>query len=91
MVSSQLFKWKKALRKQGYEVFKSDIPSKSPENARIEKIYAKIWRLIIEDNFLAKVLGEIKVEKKLAKAKAFHNQFSKRSRALLLQVNLASI
>jgi transposase-like protein len=57
VVSSQIFKWKKALLDQGAEVFKNGVPTQSNENAQIEKLHAKIGRLTIENDFLEKVLG----------------------------------
>ena len=36
VVSSQIFKWKKALIEQGAEVFKNSTPSQSAESAEIE-------------------------------------------------------
>jgi len=58
VVSSQIFKWKKALLEQGAEVFKNGTPTQSTESAQIEKLHAKIGRLTIENDFLEKVLGK---------------------------------
>jgi transposase-like protein len=57
VVSSQIFKWKKALLDHGSEVFKNGTPTQSVENTEIEKLHAKIGRLTIENDFLEKVLG----------------------------------
>lgn len=57
VVSSQIFKWKKALLDHGSEVFKNGTPTQSTESTEIEKLHAKIGRLTIENDFLEKVLG----------------------------------
>jgi len=57
VVSSQLFKWKKALLEHGSAVFKDGTPTQSTENSQIEKLHATIGRLTVENSFLEKVLG----------------------------------
>jgi transposase len=57
IVSSQLFKWKKALLDNGQEVFKNGTPSKGQGQVEIEKLHATIGRLTVENGFLAKVVG----------------------------------
>jgi len=51
IVSSQLFKWKKALLDKGQEV------TKDQGEVEIEKLHATIGRLTVENSFLAKVAG----------------------------------
>lgn len=57
VVSSQIFKWKKALLENGAEVFKNGIPTKNTEQAEIDKLHATIGRLTVENSFLAKFAG----------------------------------
>jgi len=57
VVSSQIFKWKKALMEHGQEVFKNGTPAKTQEQAEIDKLHATIGRLKVENDFLEKVLG----------------------------------
>lgn len=57
VVSSQIFKWKKALLDTGAEVFKNGTPTQSSESAQIDKLHATIGRLKVENDFLEKVLG----------------------------------
>jgi transposase len=57
IVSSQLFKWKKALLDNGQEIFKNGTPSKDQPKAEIEQLHATIGRLTVENGFLAKVAG----------------------------------
>lgn len=57
IVSSQLFKWKKALLEYGPTLFKNGIPSQSSEAAHIEKLHATIGRLKVENDFLEKFAG----------------------------------
>ncbi|MBJ7298705.1 MAG: transposase [Dolichospermum sp.] len=57
IVSSQLFKWKKALLDKGQEVFKNGTPTKDQGEVEIEKLHATIGRLTVENSFLAKVAG----------------------------------
>jgi transposase-like protein len=56
IVSSQLFKWKKAVLDQGADVFKNGAPR--AENNQIEKLHATIGRLKVENDFLAKCAGK---------------------------------
>ncbi len=56
VVSSQIFKWKKALLDGGKQVFASNA-APSSENTQLEKLHAKIGRLTIENDFLAKFAG----------------------------------
>ena len=58
VVSSQIFKWKKALLAHGAEVFTKGLPSKSSQDQEVEKLHATIGRLTVENDFLAKVLGK---------------------------------
>lgn len=57
IVSSQIFKWKKALLDQGADVFKNGPPTKSNEQAELDKLHATIGRLKVENDFLERVLG----------------------------------
>ncbi len=57
VVSSQIFKWKKALLEQGADVFKNGTPSKSNEQSELDKLHATIGRLKVENDFLERVLG----------------------------------
>jgi transposase len=57
VVSSQIFKWKKALLEHGQDIFKNGTPTQSSENAAIDKLHATIGRLKVENDFLEKVLG----------------------------------
>ncbi len=57
IVSSQLFKWKKALLDNGQEVFKNGTPTKDQGQAEIEQLHATIGRLTVENGFLAKCAG----------------------------------
>ena len=57
VVSSQLFKWKKALLDHGADVFKNGTPVKHDDNAEIDKLHATIGRLKVENDFLERVLG----------------------------------
>lgn len=57
VVSSQIFKWKKALLARGVEIFKKGASSQPSESIEIEKLHAKIGRLTVENDFLEKVLG----------------------------------
>ena len=52
IVSSQLFKWKKALLDHGESVFQNGTPSQSDEPLQIEKLHATIGRLKVENDFL---------------------------------------
>jgi transposase-like protein len=57
IVSSQLFKWKKALLEYGPTLFKNGVPTPSTEAAQIEKLHATIGRLKVENDFLEKCAG----------------------------------
>lgn len=57
IVSSQLFKWKKALLDNGQDIFKNGTPAKDQGQVEIEKLHATIGRLTVENGFLAKVAG----------------------------------
>jgi transposase len=57
VVSSQIFKWKKALLEHGADVFKNGTPTKSTDHAELDKLHATIGRLKVENDFLERVLG----------------------------------
>lgn len=57
VVSSQLFKWKKALLEHGHDLFRSGTPTQSTEAAQIEKLHATIGKLKVENDFLEKFAG----------------------------------
>ena len=57
VVSSQIFKWKKALMDQGAEVFKHGSSGKTDDQVAIDKLHATIGRLTVENHFLEKCLG----------------------------------
>ena len=57
VVSSQLFKWKKALVEQGSDIFKNGAPQ-GTDTTQIEKLHATIGRLKVENDFLAKCAGK---------------------------------
>jgi len=57
IVSSQIFKWKKALLDNGQEVFRGGTLTKDQPQAEIEQLHATIGRLTVENGFLAKVAG----------------------------------
>lgn len=58
IVSSQLFKWKKALLDGGADVFKQgQCQVKNQSEAEIDKLHATIGRLKVENDFLERVLG----------------------------------
>lgn len=59
VVSSQVFKWKKALLEKGKEVFEGKrlAGNTSCDNREIEKLHATIGRLTVENDFLAKFAG----------------------------------
>lgn len=57
VVSSQIFKWKKALLEQGAEVFKNGSSGKTDEQVAIDKLHATIGRLKVENDFLERCLG----------------------------------
>jgi transposase-like protein len=57
VVSSQIFKWKKALLDRGADLFKDGTPTKSREDDQIEKLHATIGKLKVENDFLSKFAG----------------------------------
>lgn len=57
IVSSQVFKWKKALLEQGSDIFKNGVPQ-GTDTTQIEKLHATIGRLKVENDFLAKCAGK---------------------------------
>ena len=57
VVSSQLFKWKKALLENGADVFKNGTSSSTSETGQIEKLHATIGKLKVENDFLSKFAG----------------------------------
>jgi transposase-like protein len=56
IVSSQLFKWKKAVLDQGAEVFKSG-STVTHDQGLIDKLHTTIGRLKVENDFLEQCLG----------------------------------
>lgn len=57
IVSSQLFKWRKALVEGGSAVFKEKAKDSSTQDKQIESLHATIGRLKVENDFLERVLG----------------------------------
>lgn len=57
VVSSQIFKWKKALLDHGSDIFAKGAPSNPSQDADLEKLHATIGRLKVENDFLAKFAG----------------------------------
>ena|SRR5271165_7511084 len=57
IVSSQIFKWKKALLEHGHDVFKNGVQAKDSEELAIENLHATIGKLKVENDFLAKFAG----------------------------------
>ena len=57
VVSSQLFKWKKALSDRGAQVFGSGRAPADASHQDIDKLHATIGRLKVENDFLERVLG----------------------------------
>jgi transposase len=57
VVSSQIFKWKKAVLDQGADVFKNGISGKTDDQVIVDKLHATILRLTVENHFLEKCLG----------------------------------
>jgi transposase-like protein len=57
VVSSQIFKWKKALLDHGQDLFKNGTPTQSCEEGQIEKLHATIGKLKVENDFLSKFAG----------------------------------
>lgn len=60
VVSSQIFKWKKALLDQGSDVFKNGSNGKTDDQVAIDKLHATIGRLTVENDFLEKCLGRFR-------------------------------
>jgi transposase-like protein len=58
VVSSQIFKWKKALTEQGASIFQNGLQCKTPDSAEVDKLHAIIGRLKVENDFLEKALGK---------------------------------
>lgn len=59
IVSSQLFKWKKALIDRGADVFRQGSTSRAETFPQeIDKLHATIGRLKVENDFLERVLGK---------------------------------
>lgn len=56
VVNSQIFKWKKALLEGGKQIFTNPLKV-DHDNAQIDKLHAKIGRLTVENDFLAKFAG----------------------------------
>jgi transposase len=57
VVSSQIFKWRKALLDQGQSVFMEGTRPESTESKQLETLHATIGRLKVENDFLAKFAG----------------------------------
>lgn len=57
VVSSQIFKWKKALLEHGNEIFSNGMPTRTSQDAELDKLHATIGRLKVENDFLAKFAG----------------------------------
>lgn len=57
VISSQVFRWKKALLEHGSEIFSKGTPSKSSQDTELEKLHATIGKLKVENDFLAKFAG----------------------------------
>lgn len=60
IVSSQLFKWRKALMERGSEVFASSSSQAQISSQEIDKLHATIGRLKVENDFLERVLGKFR-------------------------------
>ena len=58
IISSQLFKWKKALVEGGAVVFNQKTSTTESTSVEIDKLHATIGRLKVENNFLERVLGK---------------------------------
>ena len=56
VVSSQIYKWKKALEERGVEIFESKSPSNT-HRAEIDKLHGVIGKLKVENDFLERALG----------------------------------
>lgn len=57
VVSSQIFRWKKALLDQGSDIFSKGRSQKGSQDADLDKLHATIGRLKVENDFLAKFAG----------------------------------
>lgn len=57
VVSSQIFRWKKALLDHGSDIFSKGTSEKASPDADMEKLHATIGRLKVENDFLAKFAG----------------------------------
>ena len=57
VVSSQIFKWKKALLEHGSKIFSKGTLTKPSQDAEMDKLHAAIGRLKVENDFLAKFAG----------------------------------
>jgi transposase len=57
IVSSQIFKWKKALLEHGHDIFKNGVQVTDSEKLTIEKLHVTIGKLKVENDFLAKFAG----------------------------------
>jgi transposase len=57
VVSSQIFKWEKALLDHGQDLFKNGTPTQSYEAGQIERLQATIGKLKVENDFLSKFAG----------------------------------
>lgn len=57
VVSSQIFKWKKALLEHGNAIFSNGMPTRTSQDAELDKLHATIGRLKVENDFLAKFAG----------------------------------
>ena len=57
VVSSQIYKWKKALLERGSSIFEQGLSAIAlPEN-ELDKLHATIGRLKVENDFLGRALG----------------------------------
>jgi transposase-like protein len=57
VVSSQIFKWKKALLEHGSEIFSKGSATRTSQDTEVEKLHATIGKLKVENDFLAKFAG----------------------------------
>lgn len=60
IVSSQLFKWRKALLERGRDVFGPSPTQTQSASQEIDKLHATIGRLKVENDFLERVLGKFR-------------------------------
>jgi transposase len=56
VVSSQIFKWKKALLDQGANVFKAESAAATDQNL-VDTLHSTIGRLKVENDFLERCVG----------------------------------